>query len=107
MNPKNISLLFYIEMGKYESLIGLAGVLGLISFSTLIQKIYETHNTSSLPWTWITMNLAAQVLSLIYGIANGAYGIFIPNALFLSGLAYIFYVKVYHVEYEKKIPKQL
>jgi len=106
INKKTISLFLY-RMGQYESLIGVAGLLGLISFSTLIQKIYETHNTTSLPWTWVLMNLAAQVLSFIYGLANGAYGIVIPNALFLAGLAYIFYVKLNHAQYEKKPAKKL
>jgi uncharacterized protein with PQ loop repeat len=88
-------------MGKFEALIGTAGILGLVSFSTLLQKIYETHNTSSLPWTWIALNITAQVLSFIYGIVNGAYGIFIPNMLFLSGLSYIFYVKLRYKPKEK------
>lgn len=88
-------------MGKFEALIGTAGILGLVSFSTLLQKIYETHNTSSLPWTWIALNITAQILSLIYGITNGAYGIFIPNILFLSGLSYIFYVKLTYKPKEK------
>ena len=88
-------------MGKFEALIGTAGILGLVSFSTLLQKIYETHNTSSLPWTWIALNITAQVLSFIYGIVTGAYGIFIPNMLFLSGLSYIFYVKLKYKPKEK------
>jgi hypothetical protein len=83
-------------MGKYESLIGVAGILGLISFSSLVQKIYETHNTTSLPWTWIFMNFIGQVLALIYGIANMSYGISIPCSIFLIGLIYIFYVKTVH-----------
>ena len=94
-------------MGKFEGLIGIAGILGLVSFSTLIQKIYETHNTASLPWTWVIMNIAAQSLSFIYGIANGAYGIYLANSVFLVGLAYIFYVKLNHAKYEKEKPKQL
>jgi uncharacterized protein with PQ loop repeat len=93
-------------MGKYEGLVGFAGMLGLISFSTLINKIYETHNTSSLPWTWIIINVVAQFLSFIYGIVNNAYGIYIPNSLFLIGLFYILYVKINHGEYEKKMPNQ-
>lgn len=88
-------------MGKYEALIGTAGILGLVSFSTLLQKIYETHNTSSLPWTWIVFNITAQILSFTYGIINGAYGIFIPNTLFLSGLSYILYVKLTYKPKEK------
>jgi hypothetical protein len=83
-------------MPKYEALIGVAGVLGLISFSALIQKIYDTHNTTSLPWIWLGMNLTAQILSLIYGIGNGSFGIIIPNLLFLAGLFYILYIKLNH-----------
>jgi len=94
-------------MPKYESLVGMAGILGLISFSTLIQKIYETHNTATLPWKWVIINISAQLLSFTYGVANGAYGIFIPNFLFISGLCYIFYVKLNHKQYEKEKPKQL
>ena len=88
-------------MGKFEALIGTAGILGLVSFSTLLQKIYETHNTSSLPWTWVGLNITAQILSFIYGTTNGAYGIFIPNIFFLSGLLYIFYVKLRYKPKEK------
>jgi hypothetical protein len=94
-------------MGQYEGLIGVAGVLGLVSFSALIQKIYETHNTTSLPWTWVIMNLAAQVLSFIYGLANNAYGIYLPNFFFLVGLGYILYIKLFHTKEEKEIPKKL
>lgn len=87
---------------KFEALVGIAGLLGLISFSTLIQKIYDTHNTTSLPWTWIALNISAQVLSFTYGVANNAYGIYIPNSLFLLGLFYIFYVKVVHTLKDEK-----
>jgi len=94
-------------MGKYESLIGIAGMLGLISFGSLLVKIYQTHNTTSLPWTWVLVNLAAQTLSVIYGVANKSYGITLPCVLFVLGLFYIFYVKLNHAAYEKIIPKQL
>ena len=88
-------------MGRFESLIGVAGIMGLISFSSLVQKIYDTHNTSSLPWTWILMNLSAQILSLIYGIGNNAYGIYVPNIFFIIGIIYILYVKITHKEPEE------
>ena len=89
-------MIHYKPTMRFEALVGIAGILGLVSFSTLIQKIYDTHNTTSLPWTWVGLNISAQVLSFIYGVANGAYGIYIPNTLFLMGLFYIFYVKVMH-----------
>lgn len=94
-------------MGQHEELVGLAGIIGLISFSTLIQKIYETHNTASLPWTWVILNISAQILSCAYGVINNAYGIYIPNSIFLVGLSYILYVKINHIPYEKKEPKQI
>jgi len=84
-------------MGKYEVLIGTAGILGLIS------KIYRTNNTESLPWTWILLNITAQLLSLIYGIKNNAVGIYIPNSIFLCGLMYIFYVKQLNKSNETEI----
>jgi O-antigen/teichoic acid export membrane protein len=88
-------------MGKYEGLIGIAGALGLISFSSLLLKIFETHNTTSLPWSWILINLVAQTLSVIYGVANNSYGIYVPCIVFVVGLLYIFYVKMKHPEHEK------
>ncbi len=93
-------------MGKYEGMIAVAGILGLVSFSSLVQRIYDTHNTTSLPWTWIIMNIGAQALSFFYGIANGAYGIYIVNCIFLIGLSYIFYVKINHAKYEPTNPKK-
>lgn len=92
-------------MGKYEILAGGAGILSLISFSSLIQNVYETHSTSSLPWTWVISNTIAILLSFIYGIANGAYGIYLPNILFLVGITYIFYVKLYFKQDDKDTKK--
>jgi hypothetical protein len=94
-------------MGKYEGLVGIAGTLGLISFGSLLLKIYETHNTTSLPWSWLLINLTAQCLAFTYGIVNKAYGIFIPCTLFILGLLYILYIKLKHGQYEKDKPKQL
>ena len=77
-----------------ELLIGTAGIIGLISFSTLVQRVYNTRNTSSLPFTWIIMGMTAQCLSFTYGFIKGAYGIFIPNIFFIIGLSYILYAKL-------------
>ena len=81
-------------MGKYEILIGSAGMLGIISFSTLVFKVFKDRNTESLHWEWLILNIIGQILSFIYGIVNGAYGIYITNTIFLIGLFYILYVKV-------------
>ena len=58
---------------KFEALVGIAGILGLVSFSTLIQKIYDTHNTTSLPWTWVALNITAQLQTNIEKEINTFY----------------------------------
>lgn len=88
-----------------ELLIGTAGIIGLISFSTLIQRVYKTHNTSSLPYTWIIMGMTAQCLSFTYGFIKGAYGIFIPNCFFILGLSYILYTKLSYPNIDPPIIK--
>jgi hypothetical protein len=93
-------------MGKYEALVATAGFLGLISFSSLVQRVHSTHNTDSLPWTWISMNILAQILAFSYGVLNGAYGIFIPNSLFIMGLSYILYVKLFKKKKEEDPKKE-
>jgi hypothetical protein len=82
-------------MGKYEILPGLAGGLGLISFSSLLLNVYKTHNTSSLTWTWLIVNTVAQILVAIYGFANKSNGLFIPSVIFSVGILYLIYVKFY------------
>lgn len=88
----------YVKSSKpamnLELLIGTAGIIGLISFSTLVKRVYTTKNTSSLPYTWVIMGITAQCLSFTYGFLKGAYGIFIPNFFFILGLSYILYAKI-------------
>ena len=91
----NLSLLY--KMGKYESLIGVAGILGLISFSSLIQQIYQTRNTASLPWSWIYVNFIGQLLAFIYGVANKSYGIYIPCFIFLTTLKPLRYISIFSI----------
>ena len=90
-------------MPNLELLPAIAGGLGIISLSTLVHKVYLTHNTTSFPYSWLFINLTAQVLSLIYALANKAWGIYIPNTVFLIGLSYMLYVKVFT---ENKTPGQ-
>ena len=86
-----------------ELLMGTAGIIGLISFSTLVRCVYKTHNTTSLPYTWVIMGITAQCLSFTYGFIKGAYGIFIPNIFFILGISYILYVKINYPNIETHI----
>jgi hypothetical protein len=87
-------------MAKYESLAASAGVLGLVSFSSLLIKIFQTYNTSSLPWAWLLSNITAQLLMLSYGIINKSHGITYPSLLFVIGLIYIFIIKTFHESHD-------
>ena len=80
-------------MAKFESLAASAGVLGIVSFSALLYKIFLTYNTSSLPWTWVVSNITAQSLMLAYGVINKLPGITWPSFVFLLGLVYIVVIK--------------
>jgi uncharacterized protein with PQ loop repeat len=83
-------------MAKFESLAASAGVLGIVSFSALLYKIFLTYNTSSLPWTWVVSNITAQSLMLAYGVINKLPGITWPSFVFLLGLVYIVVIKSFH-----------
>jgi uncharacterized protein with PQ loop repeat len=84
-------------MGKYEILASVAGALNIISFGSLVQNVYWTKNTESLTWTWIFVNLCAQIIFCVYGILNQAYGIYIPTILFILGLLFILFRKIVHI----------
>ena len=83
-------------MAKFESLAATAGILGIVSFSALLYKIFLTYNTSSLPWTWVVSNITAQSLMLAYGVINNLPGITWPSFVFLLGLVYIVIIKSFH-----------
>lgn len=93
-------------MGKLEILAASAGILGIVSFSSLLYKIFLTYNTSSLPWTWVVSNMSAQLLMLAYGVVNKLPGIIWPSFVFVLGLIYIVIIKTFHEthdEYNKSL----
>ena len=93
-------------MAKLEILAASAGILGIISFSSLLYRIFLTYNTTSLPWTWVISNISAQTLMLAYGLVNKLPGIIWPSFVFVLGLIYIVIIKSFHEthdEYNKSI----
>ena len=82
-------------MPKLELFPAVAGGLGIVSLSTLVFKVHQTHNTTSFPYSWLFINLTAQILSLIYALANKAWGIYVPNTIFILGLSFMLFVKVF------------
>ena len=88
-------------MGKLEILAASAGILGIVSFSSLLYKIFLTYNTSSLPWTWVISNMSAQLLMLAYGVVNKLPGIIWPSFVFVLGLIYIIVIKTFHETHDE------
>jgi uncharacterized protein with PQ loop repeat len=85
-------------MGKYE-LLATAGIgINMISFITLLKRVHETKNTSTLSWYYLSGIILAQILFLVYAYVNKAYGILYPTIFLFLGLLYIGYIKLVYTE---------
>lgn len=83
-----------MEHPKYQLIGIIAGILTILAFSNLVHRVHTTKRTEHLTFTWIFLILSAQSLLMLYGILNNSYGIYLPPIIIISGLLYIFYVKV-------------
>ncbi len=83
-----------MEHPKYQVIAGLAGILTILAFSHLVNRVYITKQTEHLTYTWALLILIAQSLLVLYGILNNAYGIYLPAIIILIGISYILYVKI-------------
>ena len=90
---------------KYDNLIIFGSILGMISFSNLIYKLYETQDAAVFSWFWIIANITSQVSYLIFGYVNNSIGIGITSIFFIPGLLYILYVKINTIHKENNINK--
>jgi hypothetical protein len=81
-------------MGKYELLAASSLMFNVIAFASLILNIHNTKDTSSFNWGYLFGNIVAQILLIIYGIANHSYGIYVPTTFLIIGLSYIVYIKL-------------
>lgn len=80
-------------MGKYRLLATASLMFNVVAFFSLVWTIHLTRNTDSFNWLYLLGNVVAQILLLVYGIANHAPEIFAPTALLFVGLLYIVWVK--------------
>jgi uncharacterized protein with PQ loop repeat len=84
------------EQTKYSFIPILASILTILAFSQLVHRVYYTKHTKHLTFVWIFFILTSQILLLLYGILNNAYGIFLPAGIIYLGVLYILYVKFYY-----------
>ena len=93
---------------KHQEIAVLSGFLIIISFSKLVFKVYKTKETIHLTYVWLFLFLSAQILLIIYGLLNKAYGIYLPAIIFSLGLIYILYIKInYEYHINDKIEQEL
>ena len=80
-------------MGKLGLLATTSLMFNVVAFFSLVSNIYVTHNTVSFTWIYLLGNIVAQILLIIYGLANKAPEIYLPTCLLFFGLGYIVYDK--------------
>ena len=82
-------------MGKYELLATAALMTNVVAFYHQVFHIYNTQNVTSYALGSLLGNVLAQILLIIYGISNKAYGIYGPTFLLMPGLLYMVYLKLF------------
>ena len=89
-------------MGKLGILATTSLMFNVVAFFSLVSNIYITHNTISFTWAYLLGNIIAQILLIIYGIANKAPEIYGPTLLLITGLSYIIFIKFNYGENNKE-----
>lgn len=79
---------------KYQIIAVIAGILAIMSISSLVLRVHITKDTEHLTYIWICLVLMAQSLLVIYGLINNSYGIYIPSTILILGVLYVLYVKI-------------
>jgi len=89
-------------MHKYALLATTSLMFNVISFGSLVFHIHTTKETTSFNWYYLMGNMIAQILLIIYGIANKAPEIYGPTLLLITGLMYIIFIKFNYSENKKE-----
>jgi hypothetical protein len=93
-------------MRKYALLATTSLMFNVFSFSSLVFHIHTTKETTSFNWYYLMGNIIAQILLIIYGIANKAPEIYGPTLLLITGLIYIIFIKFNYGENKEIIEKK-
>lgn len=88
-------------MNKYALLATISLMFNVVSFGSLIMHIHTTRETDSFNWLYLMGNMTAQILLIIYGVANKAPEIYLPTILLICGLLYIIYIKIIDINDDK------
>lgn len=93
-------------MHKYALFATSSLMFNVFSFGSLVLYIHETKETNNFNWYYLIGNLIAQILLIIYGVANKLPEIYGPTLILNCGLLYIIFIKLNYVEKEKEKIKE-
>ena len=80
---------------KYKRVIGLsASIVGLISFRSMLYKIYKTKNTFDFPYEALILTLIGWCLTFIYGVLSKALSVIVLGLVYFCIFLFILIIKI-------------
>lgn len=79
---------------KYPFLVDISRYIIYTSFTILIFNTVMTKDVTNISFTWILLIFLAQSSLFLYGYFNRFYGYIFFSGFIVSGLVYMFYLKI-------------
>ena len=88
---------------KYKLQIGLLGTaIGLMSFYSVLTKIWKTKKTFNFPYEALILTLIGWALTAVYGILNKSHSTIILGIVYFFIFSFILYVKINNPQESEK-----
>ena len=88
---------------KYHFLVDISRYIIYTSFTILILNTVITKDVTNISFTWIMLIFLAQSCLFLYGFLNKHYGYIVFPGFVVSGLVYMFYLKILSLRDEQQI----
>jgi len=88
---------------KYPFLLDLSRYIIYTSFIILIYNTVMTKDVTNISFIWLVLVFLAQFNLFLYGIFNKFYGYILISGFIVSGLSYIFYLKIMSLQGEQQL----
>ncbi len=83
---------------KYSYLLDISRYIIYTSFTILILNVIWSKDVSNISLIWVLLVLTAQSFLFTYGLLNRFYGYILISGFIVSGILYIFYLKILHLQ---------
>jgi hypothetical protein len=88
---------------KYPFLVDISRYIIYTSFTILIFNTVMTKDVTNISFTWLLLIFLAQSSLFLYGFFNRFYGYIIFSGFIVSGLIYMFYLKIKSLRGEQQL----